>query len=162
MDNNHHLLTNLVLSGTSTQLFEGLTQACCSTGSKGSACAALPESQGFQPWQGQGALVPVAHLEEATPDWFPVGHMGASAAASGLLQWRLAPSRQRYCLKETCLYFVFTACSLCSESQNISVNVRRQRGLHLSQHGLKQPVNYWLKTEHHLSQLPCLKMSNCF
>lgn len=78
-----------------------LTRACCCTDSKGSACAAFPEGQRFQPRQSEGALVPVAYLEEATPGGFPVRYVGAPTTASGLLRWRLAPPRQRYCVNST-------------------------------------------------------------
>lgn len=39
--------------------------------------------------------MPLAHLEEATQGGFPVRHVGAPAAAPGLLQRRLASPRQR-------------------------------------------------------------------
>ena len=66
-----------------------------SAGSKRPACATLPKGQRFPPRQGQGAAVSLAHLEEATQGGFPVRHVGAPAAAPGLLQRSLAPPRQR-------------------------------------------------------------------
>ncbi len=72
-----------------------LTPTWCCTDSKGSACAALPEGQRFQPRQGQGVPLPVANLEEATPGRFPARHMGAAATAAGVLHRRLAPPWQR-------------------------------------------------------------------
>lgn len=47
--------------------------------------------------------MPVANLEEAAPGGFPVRHVGAAAAAAGLLRWRVAPPRQRYSAKGTLL-----------------------------------------------------------
>lgn len=64
--------------------------------SEGSARAALPAGPGFQPGQIQGVPVPVAHLEEAAPGGLPAGHVGAAAAAAGLLRRRVAPPRPRY------------------------------------------------------------------
>lgn len=72
-----------------------LTPPAGRTDSKRPTCAALPEGPGLQPGQGQGVLVPLAHLEEAAQGGFPVGHVGAAAAAPGLLQRGLAPPRQR-------------------------------------------------------------------
>lgn len=165
------------ISVTLTPIFGGLTPACCCcTDSKGSACAALPESQRFQPWQGQGAVVPVAHLEEAAPGRFPARHMGAAATASGLLLRRLAPSRQRYGVKDTshrfylhfisllarcccaaaCLQWTWKRTGECKDAEGLSL-------LHLSRHGRKQPVNYWLKTLSTICRSShVLKMSHCF
>lgn len=71
---------------------------CCCADSKGLACSALPESQRLQRREGQGALVPVTYLEEATQGRFPVWCMGTPATPSRLFHWRLAPSWQRYCV----------------------------------------------------------------